>query len=466
MAHLPLDADAAIRRGCYGRAVTVTPAERRSFREDVGPLLQAAVRALAAVDDPAELEVDAGGVLPRALVDGPVELLEEALELVAETPGGGEVLAALSASAPPMVALRAREGLAELEAEPRALGALTPIEAWELDAGEPVTALTVLCRREGLAGHQLFSFVIEAPLSGGAIKDGFASGELRDNRLLEGLLRQARKDGVEPESVDPAEAAARVVAAARRGAEAGYAPTPDGLVAASIFLRNVSVEDPEPLLQALALSPLLADAVEELEEEARGRQAEELAVVVERWARDQGREGEEVEQIAWAAQLMGDFRAHYVGGDVYAWRRDDVDELLLDWVPRKVSLSEPEIETLPGSVSEVLRFLGAAGRLPEPLARSLSRRAEWLAGRFAAAARDPSNFGPAKAITTAMMEEGVELTDRAAVAAWIDDFNARPQFERDVILGPSLPLPATPRRSRPGKARKAQRQARRRNRRR
>jgi len=65
-----------------------------------------------------------------------------------------------------------------------------------------------------------------------------------------------------------------------------------------------------------------------------------------------------------------------------------------------------------------------------------------------------------------MMEEGVDLTDRAAVAAWIDDFNARPQFERDVILGPSLPLPANPRRSRPGKARKAQRQARRRNRRR
>jgi len=74
-----------------------------------------------------------------------------------------------------------------------------------------------------------------------------------------------------------------------------------------------------------------------------------------------------------------------------------VDELLLDWVPRKVSLSEPEIETLPGSVSEVLRFLGAAGRLPEPLARSLSRRADSSPRRASAAAVRSLRISPRSA---------------------------------------------------------------------
>lgn len=442
-------------------------AERLAFRSEVGPLLETTVGALASLDDLAELEIEAPSLVPAALLHGPLELLEETIEIVAEAPGGPPVLAALAAAAPPAVALRARAALEDLAEPPRALGALEAEEAWELDAAEPVTALAVRCRRDGLDGSQFFSFTIEAPLSGGAIKDGFASGELRDDRLVQQFLHQAKKEGVEPRSVAPAEAVDRVVAAARRGAAAGFAPTPDGLTAAAVFLRAAGAEDPEPILQALADSPMLAEIVDELEAEARARATDALVDAAERWALDQGHDPDHAERVAWAAQLMGDFRAHYLGDDVYAWSRDDVDELLLDWIPRKISLEDDAIETLPGTVAEVLRFLGATGRLAERTAASLARRAEGLAGQFARAAHDPSSYGPAKAIGAAMLADGVDPTNEAAVQAWIAGFNARPEEERDAVLGSSLPTPPAPARpKKPTKARKSQRQARRRNRKR
>jgi hypothetical protein len=441
-----------------------TAAERLAFRSEIGPVIAATVSALAALEDPAEREIEAPGLVPPALVDGPLELLEETIEIVAEAPDGLPVLAALATAVPPAAALRARAVLEELADPPRGLGALVAEEAWELDADEPVLGLALRCRREGLEGSQLFSFVLETPLSGGAIKDGFASGELRDDRLVQGFLQQARRDGVEPRSVDPAETVERVTAAARRGATAGLAPTPDGLVATAVFLRAAGAEDPEPVLEALAESPMLAEIVEQLEAEARSREVDALVDAAERWALDQGQEPDDAHRVAWAAQLMGDFRAHYAGGDVYAWSRDDVDELLLDWIPRKISLEEDEIETLPGSVAEVLTFLGATGRLSERAAPALARRAEGLAKRFADAAQDPASYGPAKAIGAAMLADDVDLADAAAVQEWINTFNARPEIERDAVLGPSLPRPAPARARRAAKARKSQRQARRRNR--
>jgi hypothetical protein len=66
-----------------------------------------------------------------------------------------------------------------------------------------------------------------------------------------------------------------------------------------------------------------------------------------------------------------------------------------------------------------------------------------------------------------MSAEGIEIGDPEAMQAWMDDFNARPFDERDRVLGPTYPAPtpqASKRRPKGGK-RKAQKQARRRNRR-
>jgi hypothetical protein len=46
--------------------------------------------------------------------------------------------------------------------------------------------------------------------------------------------------------------------------------------------------------------------------------------------------------------------------------------------------------------------------------------------------------GPADALVRAMLGDGVDLSDQAAVGAWIEDFNAGPAADRDRVLGPAL----------------------------
>ena len=82
-------------------------------------------------------------------------------------------------------------------------------------------------------------------------------------------------------------------------------------------------------------------------------------------------------------------------------------------------------------MAEVFGFLSATGRLEAETAEDLGKAALEVADRFVAAARAPSNFGLAKAMTTAMLADGVDLADEAAVQGWIGGFNALPEEERD-----------------------------------
>ena len=161
---------------------------------------------------------------------------------------------------------------------------------------------------------------------------------------------------------------------------------------------------------------------------------------------------------------MADLRAFYLGVDLISWTARELDEFLLDWVPPKVSLSEDDVDGFPDSVVDALAFLGATGRLTNRQATSLSARVRRSGARFAAEAADPGKHGPAKAVFDAVTAEGVEIGDPEAMQAWLDDFNARPFEERDRVLGPSLAPHRPSVRSGKAKARKAQKQARRRNR--
>lgn len=55
-------------------------------------------------------------------------------------------------------------------------------------------------------------------------------------------------------------------------------------------------------------------------------------------------------------------------------------------------------------------------------------------GPFRQAMTDQGEFGPAKVLGHAMLADGVDLTDQAAIDRWIDGFNARPLAERDALL--------------------------------
>jgi hypothetical protein len=53
---------------------------------------------------------------------------------------------------------------------------------------------------------------------------------------------------------------------------------------------------------------------------------------------------------------------------------------------------------------------------------------------FRQAMTDPTRFGLAKSLVTAMMREGVDVTCQAEVQRWVKAFNERPESERRNIL--------------------------------
>jgi hypothetical protein len=431
----------------------------------VGPGLAEAVAELSAMSDPGAREEGAGRLLPPSLLEGPDELLSEALDIVADAPGGPVVLAGMSVAGPTPVAVGARVRLEELDEPPAGLGRLTVEEAWLVVDEGPLHALALLCSRAASSGRQLFSFTVETLLSEGAVKDGLVTGTAEGARLARELTRSL-PEGVELRRLDPADAAARVVAAAAQGARTGLAPTEDGQAALRVFLRASGAEGADAIVQALELGESLADRVADLEAEARRKAIDALAHEGQAWFEAQGHDAARVAAAAFAVGLMGDFRAFHLDADIAGWKADELDEFLLDWVPRKVSLTDEETGEFPEAVADALAFLAATDRLSEPQATALSGRVRRQAGEFASSMADPATGGPAKALFAAMAAEGVELGNQEAMQAWLEDFNARPFEERDGILGPALaddPAPRPPRKPK-AKTRKAQKQARRRNR--
>lgn len=448
--------------------VAITRAQRAAFRESIAPTLLEGVRELVSLKDLGERELESADLLPAALVEER-DLLGEALDVVAEAPRGAEVLAALAIAAPTPVSVGARVRLEEVDELPAAPGPLSVEEAWEMVAGDdPVYALFLLCGRERAKGSQLFSFTIETLASGGAVKDAWATG------LDEGAAMAKRLTGKLPEEevvvrlLAPAEAQARIVAAAEQGARTGLMPTEDGLHVLSAWLRASGHPDADAIVQALELGET---SIQELDDEAVAAAIEELAEEAEAWATASGAAPEDAGSLRFVAGLMGDFIANHLGLGLTDWGEGDLDEFLLDWVPRKVSLSGEEATRLPGEVRDVFRFLAESDRLDRDVSAALGAKAMAHSETFVAAMADPALRGPARAVLDAMAADGVELGDEEAMQAWIESFNALSTEERDEILGPlSLPgatPPTTPRAGKPKpKSRKAQKQARKKNRRR
>jgi hypothetical protein len=115
------------------------------------------------------------------------------------------------------------------------------------------------------------------------------------------------------------------------------------------------------------------------------------------------------------------------------WSPIVVELFMTDWLPRKALLEAP-VKKVPDAVRAWVRF---AGRRRD-LAQSLIGETVTAVGRwereFAKAMKDSARFGPAKAIIGAMLAEGIEPSDQAAVDAWIGDFNARSKEEQRNVL--------------------------------
>lgn len=128
------------------------------------------------------------------------------------------------------------------------------------------------------------------------------------------------------------------------------------------------------------------------------------------------------------------FRCDYSDGDPLRWSPIAVELFMLDFLPRKTTLDALEIRNLPTVLKAWVRFCLEKRALEERWIKETEAAVDRWTSEFRSEVTNPESFGPAKAITHAMMAEGIDFTDRQTVERWMEEFNQRPFEERDEFL--------------------------------
>ncbi len=149
----------------------------------------------------------------------------------------------------------------------------------------------------------------------------------------------------------------------------------------------------------------------------------------------QGRSSEDAE--AADVELLLDWKYAYGDGDFGSWTRADVDEVLLEHLPRKLTAATEHIVSIPASLGAFVHYLDDAGLLrdgsddPDAVAtRALSQRQAFLE-----AMEDRRNWGMAKRLMSSAGFGADDVPDQAALETAMSQFNALSFEERGRVLG-------------------------------
>src|SRR4051794_11434494 len=465
----------------------VSQARSEVLHEQIVPAFVAMLDDASPLDDPAELEALAATVLaPLEQPEMPAEVAAAVFAAIEarRDPDAAGLLAALAALAGEPLAARAASGAERLAADgivsaAAAVGMLAVQEAVRVE-GAGVELLVALLRRPGAREVQPAMLAIEHEHTGGALVQCALAPPAR--------FKDARDllDGVEgasaPEPVAPGELAERVVAAAHRAIDQQIALGHEAGSALPIVSRALT-GDAAGLPRPAVLAPwehddpeLIVDAADD--EEGFQRVIEMLLAELEQHARATHPPGGAVWQYGdFIASTMLQWKGGYDDGRLGRWTGADLAEYLLEYFPRKVSVDDETLDAVPECVCAFLGFLDERGSLSgEPL-EHLEHAVQALRDEFHTRARDNSQWGLAKSMIMQMQAEGLDPSAPGALDAWMADFNARPRTQRDQVIGstadhiiqsaqlPPVVGPHAPKQQR-AQRRKAQRTARKRNRRR
>jgi len=463
----------------------ISEAQSQILHEQIVPDFLAMLDEAPALEDPAEVEHLAANMLvPLEQPEIPPEVGFAVVEAIAarRDADAAGVLAALTALAAEPLASEARASLQRLAREGitslaiARVGTLAVEEAVQIQSDTAELVLALLAR-PGTEQVQVAVFGIEHEDTGGALVDcaltpPTAFGEARE--LLAGA------DGTVTQPIAPDELADRVKTAAQQAIDADVALGPEAGPALPVVSRALT-GDPTGLPRPPLAAPwedddpeLIVDAAED--EQGFHRLMDQLLDEFEQHARaTYTPDGVVCENGDFVASTMLQWKGGYDDGRLGRWTQTDVAEYMLDYFPRKVSADDETLAAVPECVSAFLGFLAVRDSLSGDPLEQLEKACEELRDEFLKSAGDSSHWGLAKSMLSQMQAEGIDPTAPGALDAWIENFNARPRAQRDVIIGPAADrmaraagLPsAGPARSPKQKVqrRKAQRQARKRNRR-
>ncbi|MGH3207338.1 MAG: hypothetical protein ACRDNO_06230, partial [Trebonia sp.] len=102
-----------------------------------------------------------------------------------------------------------------------------------------------------------------------------------------------------------------------------------------------------------------------------------------------------------------------------------LNDLLLDVYPRKVTvLNREDVAFTIPALRDLTAYLADTKAVTAATARAMNRELDGIEPEFADAVMDPANWGPATAMMHALHRDGVDISDQAAVDAWIARQNA------------------------------------------
>lgn len=124
----------------------------------------------------------------------------------------------------------------------------------------------------------------------------------------------------------------------------------------------------------------------------------------------------------WAAQFMY-YSFAYLGATLPRMRTADVDEVVTDLFPAKISLQSPDDadETIPELLA-FWQFLKREYRLRN--ADTVLRRLRKIAPGFKDIMNDPSRFGMAKSFFTMGQASGFDMTSEEGMGEFVELYNA------------------------------------------
>lgn len=237
---------------------------------------------------------------------------------------------------------------------------------------------------------------------GDIIKDAFA-GYMKTSPEV--ILAEAREPGTAAAKVDPGAMARRVI---------------DAIDSGDQFIDNHWAPDFRRF-RALLLARMRSlpadppgEPAEPLDDDARDALISDFLVSAE------GRLSEDADLIA---SYCLDYSVDYQGDDGLRWSPIVVEGFMLDFLPRKVSLTLPELDHLPADLREWVRFALARRGLAEEWIAETQAAVDEHTVAFRSAMTDANQFGPAKSIVNAMIADGIDPLDEAAVDRWIQELN-------------------------------------------
>jgi hypothetical protein len=305
----------------------------------------------------------------------------------------------------------------------RGLGEPTFARAWTLtDVFEDQTAYYAHFRYPG-QGEHLIGAVLDENL-GGIVKDAAAGV------LMPGADPRATAEA-DPKAVvgdvDAGELAARVLAAIDTG---------------DMYIDNAWTDEFREL-RALLLSRMAQLPAIVLPEPVVASDDEREAII-DAFLASPGAPADDDSTRGILDQCLT-ARCDFGDGDPFRWSPIVVEMFLLDYLPRKGTLDVGQIRALPDVLRGWIRYALTRRGVDERHIEGAVAVVGELEAEFRRQVTDPNNFGLAKAISSAMLTDGVDLLDEEAVGAWIEGFNARPFEQRDDFLAGRMGIELDPR---------------------